>query len=251
VNSFKISGTASISGSSNPSYSSGLSYSHTSYPMTVTNANWNTTATVNLTGLINNTNYTYHVECNSSGLDVNDSSVTQVFITNFIDSIASTTSITVSGNINIGSGHVNESFLSANISTDKLFDASSGWVNTTASYDVNATNLTIENNGTTTVNITFSVNQSVSSWLGGTGGDARVKFIDLEAGSCTGIIPANYTLQLNSTSQAVCTSGTLGQGLVSTDTKDTIAAFVNLLIPRNLLIGTRSTTITFTAVSNE
>ncbi|MDO8660823.1 MAG: hypothetical protein Q7K43_02955, partial [Candidatus Woesearchaeota archaeon] len=133
----------------------------------------------------------------------------------------------------------------------KLFNASTGWINTTAMYQVNATNLTIVNDGTTTINLTFSVNQSISSWFGGTGGDARVKFIDLETSSCTGTIPGNYTRQLNTTSQAVCTSGTLGQGLSYADAQDTIAAFVNLLIPRNLFTGQHTTTITFTAVSND
>jgi len=162
----------------------------------------------------------------------------------------STVAITVSGDINFGSGYVNESNNTANVSSQDSYTSVTAWINTTAAW-TNNTNITINNTGDSFVNITVAANQSVAAWLGGTNPEARLKFVDNEAGACTGSYPANYTVQPNATTQNVCNSSTLGQGLDFTQNADTIAAYMTMLLPKNMLKGTRSTTLTFTATQNQ
>ena len=158
--------------------------------------------------------------------------------------------VTLSGDVNFGSGYVNESNNTANVTSETAYTSATGWINTTAAWVVN-TNITLNNTGDTFVNITVAANQSVATWLGGTGPDARLKFVDNEAGSCTGTYSANYSVQPNATTQNVCTSTTLGQGLDYTQSSDTIATYVMMLLPKNMAKGTRSTTLTFTATANQ
>ncbi len=158
--------------------------------------------------------------------------------------------VTLSGDVNFGSGYVNESNNTANVTSETAYTSATAWINTTAAWIVN-TNITINNTGDTFVNITVAANQSVSSWLGGTSPDARLKFVDNEAGSCTGSYPANYSIQPNATTQNVCTSTILGQGMDYTQSSDTIATYVMMLLPKNMAKGTRSTTLTFTATANQ
>ncbi len=172
---------------------------------------------------------------------------------------ASNNAITIAGNVDLGTGYVNSNVSSANISTDVNFTAGSsgltGWFNSTGkAWSANSTtNISITNSGNTIVNITFSSNQSVAAWLGGTSPDVRVKFRDDpdEPGSCTGSYPANYSTQVNATVQNVCTSATLGQGLDYLDTADNLLVYFNLLIPRNVASGQRSATLTFTSTANQ
>lgn len=161
-----------------------------------------------------------------------------------------TVAIVVSGDINFGSGYVNESNNTANVSSQVVYSATTGWVNTTAAWE-NNTNITINNTGDVFVNVTVVANQSVADWLGGTSPEARLKFVDNEGGSCTGTYPANFTVQPNITTQNVCNSTTLGQGLDFTQATDTIAVYAMLLLPKNMAKGTRSTKLTFTATQNQ
>ncbi len=178
---------------------------------------------------------------------------------------ATNNAITVAGNVDFGSGYVNANVSTANISSDTNFVVGSsgltGWFNTTAAWNANvSTNITLVNTGNTIVNLTFAANQSVASWLGGTGPDARIKIVSIEQGgtdTCTGTLYAttvytgNYSMQMNATTQNLCTSATQGLGMDFLDTSDEIKAYFNLLIPRNVASGTRSTTLTFTSTANQ
>ncbi|MDO8660810.1 MAG: hypothetical protein Q7K43_02890 [Candidatus Woesearchaeota archaeon] len=180
---------------------------------------------------------------------------------------ASNNAITVAGNVDLGSGYVNVNVTAANISTDTNFTAGSsgltGWFNTTPAWSANgSTNITINNTGNTIVNLTFASNQSVASWLGGTIPDVRIKGVPGDSfpganDSCTGtwyattLTTANYSMQVNATTQNLCTSATQGLGFDFLDTSDEIKVYFNLLLPRNLASGQRSTTLTFTSTANQ
>ncbi len=158
--------------------------------------------------------------------------------------------ISVSSNIDFGSGYINSSFAAANITSNITYNRSSGWINTSEAWNYSTTKMVLNNTGNTYLNVTFSANQSVAAWIGGTSPDARAFFGDNENNSCTGTYNTQQP-QINTTEQAVCTSTTKGTGLDFYDLSDEIMMNVQLLLPNNLATGQRSTTLTFTATANQ
>jgi len=164
---------------------------------------------------------------------------------------ASNVAVTVLSNIDFGTGYVNESNLTANVTSNVSYSAATGWINTSGT-SWNSQNITINNTGNTIVNLTYNASSSVANWIGGTNPDARIAIVDNEGGSCTGNLnTTNFRHQINTTVQNGCTSTTQGLGLDFLNTQDTLATVVQLLLPNNLLLGQRSNTITFTATANQ
>ncbi len=171
--------------------------------------------------------------------------------TSYVNLTATTNNaITIASSIDFGSGYVNSSVATANITSNITYNRSTGWINTSPSWNTSTNHITVNNTGNTIVNITFSANQSVAAWIGGTNPDARAFFGDNENNSCTGTYNTQH-LQINTTEQLVCTSTTKGLGFDFYDIDDEIQMNVQLLLPNNLATGQRSTTITFTSTANQ
>lgn len=155
-----------------------------------------------------------------------------------------------------GSGYVTPGHTSATVYTNGTFNGS--WTNTSTT----AANQFIEvvNNGNVNVNLTVSSNEtSAETWFCGAGtcqgssvATLSVLVNDTETGSCADFnisgTMANETYQDILTASGKATVNVC-EDLRSSGNNDDISFMFKTIIPEDATIGSRSTTLTFTAAS--
>ena len=136
---------------------------------------------------------------------------------------------------NFGSGYVNPSFTSATLNCDGTM---TNWVNTTAFAPAL---MTLENNGSTLVNVTVVSNASASSFIGA-GATQQFKGVATETSACSGTLTGSNTA-LTTTDALICTQ------MEYTSGTDEFNITYQVTIPVNVTQGAKTSKITFTGTS--
>ena len=137
-----------------------------------------------------------------------------------------------------GSGYVNASAASAVIDSN---GTKTSWINTTAFPATDY--MTLENNGSTLVNVTIQAGSSAATFIGGTGPAMSFYGKTAESGACSGTLVTAYTTLSEASATVICPK------LEYLDTKDNFDIGYALTIPVDVVQGAKSNTITFTAIA--
>lgn len=156
--------------------------------------------------------------------------------------VGSNVAITVSGNIDFGSGYANLGDTCTMESNGSYSaECQDGWALFSAQY------ITIKNDGNVNVSLDATADAAATSWLSSATATAQIRGDQNGNNGCdTGSLGAYGTL------------GTGGHTICSdlfhdktSNLADTVSAVVKVAVPADATIGSKGTTVTFTATSSE
>ena len=152
--------------------------------------------------------------------------------------------ITVSNNVNFGEGYA----LLSNTCTMESNGSSSAECLGAGWSSVSDQPITIKNDGNTNVSVTAGSDAAATAWINSATATAQVRGDQIAASACDSGSVGAYSTLASGGSSSICAN--LWHDKTS-NTADTVNAYVKVAVPSDATIGSKGTVVTFTATSTE